>query len=87
MSHFCGAFGYAYDIILLSPSVSGLQSMLDSYNDIATRYKLKFNSSKSKCIMFSRNRNTPNVEVYLDGVILEQMNHINRMDHTLSLNL
>ena len=32
-SHFCGAFGYADDIILLSPSVSGLQSMLDSCND------------------------------------------------------
>ena len=86
-SHFCGAFGYADDIILLSPSVNGLQSMLDSYNDFATRYKLKFNSSKSKGIMFSRNRNTPNVEVYLDGVILEQMNHINHLGHILSQNL
>ena len=28
-SHFCGAFGYADDIMLLSPSVSGLQNMLD----------------------------------------------------------
>ena len=35
-SHFCGAFGYADDIIVLSSSVSGLQSMLDSCNDFAT---------------------------------------------------
>ena len=37
--------------------------------------------------MFYRNRNTPNVEVYLDGVILEQMNNINHLGHILSQNL
>ena len=29
----------------------------------------------------------PNVEVYLDGIILEQMNHINHLGHILSQNL
>ena len=28
-SHFCGAYGYVDDIMLLSPSVSGLHDMLD----------------------------------------------------------
>ena len=34
-SHCCGAFGYADDIMLLSPSVSGLQNMLDCCSEFA----------------------------------------------------
>ena len=37
-SHFCGAFGYADDIMLLSPSVSGLQNMLDCCSEFASTY-------------------------------------------------
>ena len=56
-SHFCGAFGYADDIMLLSPSVSGLQNMLDCCSEFASTYNVKFNPSKSKCITFSQKKN------------------------------
>ena len=46
----CGAFWYADDIMLLSPSVSRLQNMLDCCSEFASTYNVKFNPSKSKCI-------------------------------------
>ena len=39
-SNFCGAFGYAEDIMLLSPSVSGLHNMLDCCSEFASTYLL-----------------------------------------------
>ena len=56
-SHFCGAFGFADDIMLLSPSVSGLQNMLDCCSEFASTNNVEFNPSKSKCITFSQKKN------------------------------
>ena len=56
-SHLCGSFGDADDIMLLSPSVSGLQNMLDCCNEFASTYNVKFNPSKRKCITFSQKKN------------------------------
>ena len=36
-SEFCGAFGYADVIILLSPSVNGLQTMLNCCCEFASK--------------------------------------------------
>ena len=50
--HFCGAFGYADDIMLLSTRVSGLQNMLGCCSEFASTYNVKFNPSKSKMHYF-----------------------------------
>ena len=55
-SHFCGAFGYADDIMLLSPSVSGLQNMLDCCSEFASTYNVKFNRLKVNALLSLRRK-------------------------------
>ena len=47
---FFGCFLYADDIIILAPSLSGLQSMLDVCSTACSKLRVKFNSNKSYCI-------------------------------------
>ena len=49
---FVGCLLYADDIILLSSSVNGLQSMLDVCIVTSRRLSINFNCSKSFCIKF-----------------------------------
>eukprot|EP00118_Oscarella_pearsei_P022630 m.264231 g.264231 ORF g.264231 m.264231 type:complete len:281 (+) comp40468_c0_seq4:1113-1955(+) len=51
---FAGSLAYADDIFLLSPTVQGLQGMLDVCSVYAEAHNLKFNVQKSAAIMFSR---------------------------------
>ena len=49
---FCGALGYADDIVLLSPSMSGMDKLLGLCSEFAIQYDVKFNSAKSKLLLF-----------------------------------
>ena len=57
---FFGCFGYADDLLLLSASRSGLQSMVKICEDFAKSRNLKFSTnpdpkkSKTKCLIFSK---------------------------------
>ena len=51
-NEFVGCLLYADDIILLSPSVNGLQSMLDVCSVTSRSLSLNCNCSKSFCIKF-----------------------------------
>ena len=57
---FFGCFGYADDLLLLSASRSGLQSMVKIAEDFAKSRSLKFSTnadpkkSKTKCLVFSK---------------------------------
>ena len=51
-SHVCGAFGYADDVIWLSPSVSGLQTMLDCCREFSANYNVKFNHLEVNLVLF-----------------------------------
>ena len=51
---FFGCLLYADDIMLLSPSVSGLQSMLDNCNKTVQDLSLKFNIYKSHCMVIGK---------------------------------
>ena len=52
-SCFAGAFAYADDVILLSPSLSGLEDMLNVCESYACEYQLQFNASKSKLVVIN----------------------------------
>jgi len=49
-SLFIGCLLYADDMLLICPSVSGLQNMLDLCMSISSDLSLQFNPSKSHCI-------------------------------------
>ena len=51
---FTGAFCYADDLTLLSPTIRGLQKMLNVCDDFANEYSVKFNARKTVCMCFSR---------------------------------
>jgi hypothetical protein len=53
-SIFFGCFLYADDLIVLSPSVIGLQQILDTCIETSNLLSLKFNCSKSHCILFGK---------------------------------
>jgi len=56
-TEFVGCLFYADDIILLSPSIVGLQRMLDKCSTVASVLSLQFNTSKSLCIVFGKTHN------------------------------
>ena len=51
-SLYLGCLLYADDLILLSPTVTGLQCMLDKCSELADALSLRFNVNKSHCIVF-----------------------------------
>ena len=54
--HFVGVFGYADDIILLCPSVTGLMKMIRTCEEYANEHDILFNAKKSKYLAFGENR-------------------------------
>ena len=83
----CGAFGYADDIMFLSPSVSGLQNMLDCRSEFAYTYNVKFNPSKSKCITFSQKKNIGSPELYMNDVKLDNVQLVTHLGHIFTSDL
>ena len=45
-----GAFIYANDVTLLSPTIMALKDKLNTCTDFATSHNLLFNTSKTKCM-------------------------------------
>jgi len=70
MSLFVGCILYADDIILLSPSVTGLQQMLDKCSEVATSISMAFNVNKSHCIVVGKFYNCVIAPMMLCGVMV-----------------
>ncbi len=67
---FCGALGYADDVVLLSPSLSGLKDMLRVCKDFADEYDVLFNSSKSKLLLFGNAQYTGEGLNFMGGTLM-----------------
>ena len=55
--NFYVALGYADDIILLNPSICGMQKMLNICNKYAVSHKMQFNVKKSQVMFFPCKKN------------------------------
>ena len=64
---YVGGLAYADDIVLLSPTVSGLQSMLDVCGGFAEDNFMKFNVQKCSVTVFSRKSVTTDLYLRLCG--------------------
>ena len=84
---FTGAFCYADDLTLLSPTIRGLQKMLNVCDDFANEYSVKFNAKNTVCMCFSRNPTCRDIDVLLSGEKLHWSNHVKHLGNTLSHNL
>ena len=52
--YFVGALGYADDLILLSPTVYGLELMIIICENYAKEHSILFNRNKSKYLIFGK---------------------------------
>ena len=64
---FCGALGYADDIILLTPTVSSLKCFLDICSTYGKEYNVIFNPDKTKLINVNNHNNLPSPNVCFMG--------------------
>jgi hypothetical protein len=70
---FCGAFGYADDVILIAPTRQALKLLLIECKKWSTEYSLLFNESKSKYIIC--NKSSSNGHFDFDGMRLYNVQH------------
>jgi len=64
---YLGALAYADDVILLCPSIRGLQKMLRICEEFSSQYSLSFNTSKTVCINFTYKQAT---EPHMHNIML-----------------
>ena len=84
---FCGAFGYADDVILLSPTLYSLRRILDICQVFADEYDVLFNSAKSKFLFFSKAVDRPVVcPIYFMGDIIELVSHEKHLGNIIGQN-
>ena len=75
-NHYMGAFCYADDISLQSPTVSGLQDMLKLCECYDDKYKILLNASKSQLLCFITSTCTKSkyIKVYMrDGSVISYL--------------
>ena len=70
-SLFLGCILYADDLLLLSPSVTGLQAMLDKCSEVAKVLSLEFNAEKSHCITIGKKNAGDITSMNLCGNLVE----------------
>ena len=86
---FYGALSYADDLCILSPTVSGLQSMLKTCEIYGIEYDVIFNPVKTQCVKFSRGNesNNSNLKVELCGKVLSWVKSVKYLGNWISSNL
>lgn len=85
--YFCGSVCYADDVLLLSPSISGLKEMLETCVDYGRDYGMTFNSSKSMCIRFGKRlaSHYPTMRIGIDDIAWQP--HIKHLGNYLQYDL
>ena len=81
--YFVGAFGYADDLILLSPTVYGMEIMIKICEDYADEHSIIFNGKKSMYLVFGKYRYNPILKVNNEIVPrCESAMHLGHLLHT-----
>ena len=84
--HYFGALGYADDLTLLSPSVTGLREMLKICEGFADEYSVKYNAEKTVCVLFSK-RVVHKPAVKLCGKELDWVQSVKHLGNYLDQNM
>ena len=82
--HFVGVFGYADDIILLCPSVTGLMKMIRICEEYANEHDILFDGKKSKYLVFENNgRYKINHIVKVNNEVVNRCEKADHLGHPL----
>ena len=79
---FKGCLAYADDVVLLSPTVDALESMLKICEKYSVDFNIMFNTSKSKLLVFSEN--PTDVKVHFQGNTIRQVKSETHVSHLMS---
>ena len=74
---FLGALAFADDLVLLSPTISGLTKLLEICSEFGREYNVSFNPTKSKWLSFLDA--DPSELVKLDGRVIEKVNRFTHL--------
>jgi hypothetical protein len=85
--HFFGAVGYADDLTLCAPSVSGLRRMLHTCEKFGEHFSVKYNPTKTVCVLFSKGNKISEPAVYLSGSKLCWVKEVKHLGNYLNCNL
>ena len=81
--HYVGALGFADDITLLCPSLSGIKTMLSICEQFAAEYDLIFNGTKSKLLIFDKgSSDIPYPCIKLNGVVMNKFDKAVHLGNT-----
>jgi exonuclease III len=69
-------FCYADDILLASTTVTGLQTLISCAVNYISRHGLRFNPSKSKCVIYGKNPFTVTPKWFIDNCELQLVENI-----------
>ncbi|XP_050664361.1 uncharacterized protein LOC126965003 [Leptidea sinapis] len=76
---------YADDMVLLSPSITGLRKLLSVCEHYANAHGLKYNVSKTKMMVFPAGGGPDMVpEVYLNGTVISVVKQFKYLGHVLT---
>jgi Reverse transcriptase (RNA-dependent DNA polymerase) len=92
---FLASLAYADDISLLSPSHNAMRTLLKICEDYACSFSIKFNVTKTKCIVFKRYctvrwSSLPSVaspQFFIDGKLIEAVDQWPHLGHIVSNNM
>ena len=88
--NYVGIIVYADDIVLLSPTLDGLQEMIDTCSNYAINHNLSFSThenvkkSKTKCLAFLKTKRTISRSMILDSKTLPWVNSIKHLGVTIT---
>ena len=81
--HFIGCLAYADDIVLMSPSKTGLENMLSICDKFSVDYKLKFNGSKSQYIIFEHKSSQQHDSITVLNSVIRNQDVVNHLGHKI----
>ena len=85
--HFYGGLGYADDVVLLSPTVRGLQLLINTCEKFATEHNVTFNSRKTVCTYFESRNIIACIQVSLNSVKIPWQTSVKHLGNYLNYDL
>ena len=81
---FRGALCYADHLLLLCPTIRGLQKMIIICSEFVTEYDVIFNPSKTAYMSFGNRHVCPDLHLYLSGKMLEWTDTLKHLGNAIS---
>ena len=85
--HYFGAVGYADDLTLCAPSASGLRKMIEICEDFGKEFSVKYNPTKTVCVLFTNDNNIQKPLIRIDGIELSWVDEVKHLGNYLHYRL